>query len=292
MKSVSLLITDLDNTLFDWAAVWYASFSALLNGIAQISGIPTSVLIPEIRQVHQRHGTAEYAFLIEEIPSLRAKYPAEDMQIIFAKAIEAFRHARTATLVLYPGVFDTLSAVRAAGCKVVGYTESMAFYTNYRLRKLGLDLLLDVLYSPPDHELPNGQTPEMIRKYPPEQYVSRHTKQMDTSKDELKPNPALLLDIIDGVHGKRDETIYIGDSLMKDISMAQSARICDVWAEYGTAQNRPEYALLRDVTHWTDEQVERERRLTAKQVPPTYTLNTSFSELLDLFEFVPFQQSR
>jgi phosphoglycolate phosphatase-like HAD superfamily hydrolase len=291
MRSISLLITDLDNTLFDWVATWHASFSALLNGVSEISGIPTSVLIPEIRRVHQQHGTAEYAFLLEEIPSLRSRYPASDMQVVFAKAIEAFRHARKATLALYPGVFDTLSTIRAAGCMVVGYTESMAFYTNYRLRKLDLDLLLDFLYSPADHQLPEGQTPEMIRRYPPEQYTLRHTKQINTPKGELKPNPTLLLDIINGVQGRRDQVIYIGDSLMKDISMAQRACVCDVWAKYGTAQSRPEYSLLREVTHWSDEQVERERKLTASQVQPTFTLEGSFSDILDLFEFVPFNKA-
>ena len=104
---VSLLITDLDNTLFDWVAVWHASFSTLLHGISAISEVPIEVLIPEIQQIHQFHGTSEYAFLIEEIPSLRTKYGTVDLLEVFAAPIEAFREARRSALKLYPGVMQT-----------------------------------------------------------------------------------------------------------------------------------------------------------------------------------------
>jgi hypothetical protein len=60
-----VLITDLDNTLFDWVALWCACFTAMMNKVVEISGIPVEDLKPEIRRVHQRHGTSEYSFLLE-----------------------------------------------------------------------------------------------------------------------------------------------------------------------------------------------------------------------------------
>jgi phosphoglycolate phosphatase len=287
-KTISLIVTDLDNTLFDWVGIWHATFSSLLNGISRISGIPTETLIPEIRRIHQQYGTAEYAFLIEEIPALRKMYGDGNLLDTFSEAIEAFRKARRASLTLYPGVMETLLKLRDQGCSIVGYTESMAFYTNYRLRRLNLDLIIDFLFSPPDHDLPIGITPEQIRRYPASAYTGRHTVHRQTPAGELKPNPAVLLDIVNQVHGDVSTTLYVGDSLMKDIAMAQSAGICDVWAKYGAAQSRPEYKLLREVTHWSTEQVEYEKQLTVKQVRPSFTLDESFGQLLDLFEFVPF----
>lgn len=289
MHPVSLVVTDLDNTLFDWVAAWHASFSALLNGISIISEIPVSVLIPEIRQIHQNHGTSEYAFLIEEIPSLKQKYGSDDLLEVFAKPIQASRDARRSALRLYPGVMKTIDAIRGSGCLLVGYTESMAFYTNYRVRRLDLDLVLDFLYSPADHGLPVGTTANEIRRYPEASYRLRHTVHRETPKGEVKPNPSLLLDIVNGVGGNISSTLYIGDSLMKDVAMAQRASIRDVWAKYGTAQNRPEYKLLKEVTHWSADQVEYERKLTEQQVQPTVTLEESFSQLLDLFDFASFQ---
>ena len=184
-KRISLVITDLDNTLFDWFAQWYYAFDALLNRLAEDSGISKETLIPEIKKIHQTHGTAEYAFLIEEIPSIRAKFPDEDLVKRFDEAIHAHRRARKAHLRLNTGVLATLQILREKGCLIVGYTESMGFYTNYRIRQLGLDGVLDYLYSPPDHDLPPGMTPEQVRKYPAAHYKLKRTKHNYTPKGEL-----------------------------------------------------------------------------------------------------------
>ena len=48
-----VLITDLDNTLFDWVDLWVNCFSAMLESIVEINGIPKEQLVPEIAAVHQ-----------------------------------------------------------------------------------------------------------------------------------------------------------------------------------------------------------------------------------------------
>ncbi len=48
----SVLITDLDNTLFDWVEIWYQSFSAMLNTILKVTGIEEDKIKNEIRTVH------------------------------------------------------------------------------------------------------------------------------------------------------------------------------------------------------------------------------------------------
>ena len=68
-KSFSVLITDLDNTLFDWFEIWYQSFNAMLDKIIEISGVDREKLLDEIRSIHQRHRTSEYVFLIDCIKS-------------------------------------------------------------------------------------------------------------------------------------------------------------------------------------------------------------------------------
>ncbi|HGG8946656.1 TPA: hypothetical protein ACJJWQ_002490 [Enterobacter cloacae] len=70
----TVLITDLDNTLFDWFSVWYNSFNAMLNKVVEISEIPKADLIEQIRPIHQKYGTAEYSFILESIPLLQKKY--------------------------------------------------------------------------------------------------------------------------------------------------------------------------------------------------------------------------
>jgi phosphoglycolate phosphatase-like HAD superfamily hydrolase len=285
--SVSLLVTDLDNTLWDWVEIWYRSFSALLKGIARISGIPQAQLEPEIRQIHQLRGTAEYSYLISEMPSLRKLHgPNADLKAIYRDAIEASKQERRDALRLYPTVIDTLTAVHQVGAIIAGYTESLAFQTSARVKKLGLDGLLDYLYSPPDHDFPSGVSRESLRAQPAEAYELQHTAARYTPRGLLKPSPDVLRQMVNDLRNSHD-VVYVGDSLMKDVAMAQSAGVIDVWARYGVAQDREEYELLRRVTHWTDADVEREKEIANRpNVSPSFTLTTAFGELLDHFEFV------
>jgi len=142
------LITDLDNTLFDWVDLWINCFSAMLDGIVEISGVTRETLIPEISAVHQKHGTSEYSFLIDEIPSLKPILNGRSATDVFAAPIESFRMRRREHLRLYPTVAETLLTIKGQGTAIIGYTESMAFYSNYRIRRLGLDGVLDYVFCP------------------------------------------------------------------------------------------------------------------------------------------------
>lgn len=277
----------MDNTLFDWVNMWYVSFTAMLNKIVSISGIPASVLVPEIRTVFQKHGTSEYAFLIEEIPSLISKHPGENINQIYEEAIHAYRSARKSSLVLYPSVLETLQDLKRIGCILIAYTESMEFYSKMRIKKLGLDGLLDFVYSPADHSLPN----ELNRFYNDDYYKFNHTVHRILDTGEKKPNPRVLLNIIknNDFVARAEETIYIGDSLLKDISMAKDAGIMDVYAKYGSSQNSDAYALLKQVTHWTDEEVRHEEMtLRNRKIIPTYILDKSFGQIFNFFDFISY----
>ncbi|URK19698.1 HAD hydrolase-like protein [Thalassospira sp. GO-4] len=287
----SVLITDLDNTLFDWVDVWHASFQAMVEEISRISDIGLDELLPEIKEVHKKHGTSEYAFLIEELQCLRKKFPDQNLLEVFAPAINAFREKRREHLKLYDGVKETLIELKKRGVLIVGYTESKAFYSNYRMRKLELDGLVDYLYSPPDHKIPNNLSRQEIRKYSEDSYEFNYTEHRYTPEHELKPSVDVLNSILVDLAVSPEECVYIGDSLMKDIAMAQGAGVLDVHAEYGKAQDREAYDLLKQVTHWTDADVAREKAiLEGETVRPTVKLTASMKELLSHVNFVRFRR--
>lgn len=279
------LITDLDNTLFDWVEVWYRCFRAMLDEIVVISGIPERDLIPAIKEVHKRHGTSEYSFLIEEVPSLRKGHSTDEILSIYQSAIQAYREQRRQHLKLYPSVADTLLYIKGRGSRIIGYTESMAFYSNYRIRRLGLDGVLDEVFSPSDHDIPSGMTPDQIRRYPAEHYKFRYTTQEHTPRGSKKPNSEVLRAIIDKAGLTPEECVYIGDSLFKDIPMAQDLGVSDVLAGYGVAQGRPEYSLLVAVTHWSDEEVRFESEIRKRPVRQPSVVLSRFDELLSHFVF-------
>ena len=283
--AVTVLVTDMDNTLFDWLGMWQAAFGAMLERLVADSGVPRETLEEEFFALHQRHGTTEYAFAIQELPSLRARHPPEELPTRYAAAIEAYRTMRRRTLALYPGVLDTLRAVRAAGALVVAYTESRAYYADYRVRTLGLDGALDYLYSLPDHALPEGMTPSQIRRYPPEHYRLRSTEHRHTREGAWKPDASVLLEILRDVGAEPGRAVYVGDSLVKDVAMAQAASVVDVFARYGDVRSRPGYALLRRVTHWSPAMMARSEALREADVRPTHVLVDGFAELLALVDF-------
>ncbi|MBS4637346.1 HAD family hydrolase [Aeromonas caviae] len=286
MKKV--LITDLDNTLFDWFNIWYHSFSAMLNEVSRVSGFSVEELKPQIKEIHQKHGTAEYAFVLEEIPLLKAKYgDREAIREVFDSAIHLYRSERKKNLILYPTVNETLDTLKKKGVLIVGYTESKEFYSNYRISKLGLDGVIDVLFSPEDHDLPSGVEPQT-------KYNLTITKNMHTPSGEIKPNPKILKEIISSINATPDECVYIGDSEMKDIAMAKDAGVDAVFARYGTAHftnNQDGYNLLRDVTHWTEKDVAREIEIknSKKDIHADLAVD-SFGDILSLFEFEGFKK--
>ena len=165
---------------------------------------------------------------------------------------------------------------------IAAFTESKAFYTNYRFRKLGLDGLVDYLYSPRDHGMPEETI--ATRYYEADTYSFKHTVHHYTPEGEVKPNPDILLDIVRDLGVLIDEVVYVGDNPLKDVFMAQQAGVTDVHAAYGSSQHKPEYELLRKVTHWTPEMVERERMaLKPGSVVASHVLDRNFAQILPLF---------
>src|SRR6266576_5011637 len=149
----------------------------MMESIAEIAGIDVELLKPHIKAVHQKHGTSEYAFLLEELqPVIAPGRTVAQLMDMFAPAVAVFRENRRKHLALYPTVAETLLKVRGAGAVLIGYTESMGFYSNYRVRRLGLDGVFHEIFSPQDHDIPRNMTREQIRKYPAAHYELKFTK--------------------------------------------------------------------------------------------------------------------
>jgi HAD superfamily hydrolase (TIGR01549 family) len=254
----------------------------MIGKVIDISGVDAEVLYAQCSIVHQKYGTSEYSRLLGELPCLQELY-GDDTLKVMQPAIDAFREARRRVLRLYPTVEKTLKALKASGVITAAFTESKAFYTSYRFRKLGLDGLIEYLYSPADHRMPDETAAS--RYYEPETYRFKYTVHHFTPEGEVKPNPDILLSIISDLGGSVDDVVYVGDNILKDVYMAQQAGVTDVHALYGASQHKPEYELLRKVTHWTKEMVERERAaLRPGSITATHVLDANFAQILQLFE--------
>jgi FMN phosphatase YigB (HAD superfamily) len=283
---VGLLILDLDDTVWTWFDAWHLSFRALLDGLTAATGLAEAKLLPAIKKVHESKGTAEYSWLVDELPLLRPFLKGKRARDVFDPAIYAQNSARKHNTHLYPGVGSTLRYAKTNGVKIVAYTESLAFWTEWRMRLTGLDGIIDVLYSSPDHDFPEGETAETVRTLPDEEYGMKQTVHKHVARGIAKPNPLILKEIIadHAVAGKA--TVYVGDALDRDVEMAQAVGVIDVHAKYGEKYMLDEYQLLKDVTHWKPAAVDKEQSTDVKvKAVATYVLDQGFYQLLEMFDF-------
>ena len=273
-----LLITDLDNTLYDWVGYYALAFQMLVKTTAETLSLDEEVVLDEFKGVHQRLGDSEYPLAVLELPSVKDRLgdrPPPEVLRELEGPLGAFAQARAEQLRLYPGVADALRRLRLDGVPVVGHTEAIAETAYGRLRDLGVAEHFRHLYA-----LDHGGGPRLDHaawERPPDGFVSV------VPREERKPNPALLLDICAREGVDPADSVYVGDSLTRDVGMARAAGVTAVWARYGTAYDRSLWDVLVRVTHWTDEDVARESRLREQfeGVRPDYVVDR-FSDVLDL----------
>jgi phosphoglycolate phosphatase-like HAD superfamily hydrolase len=277
-----LLITDLDNTLYDWVTFFARSFRAMSSKLSEILDIEESALAREFKAVHQRHGTLEAPFAALELPIVLSRFPNHSRSEIareLAEAFAAFDTTRRETLKLYDSVRETLHALTDGGVIVVGHTEAVAINAYYRVAVLDVVQYFRRLYTLEGRvqEHPNPDRPRRLAEPPP-----GFLRILPVT--ERKPNPALLLDICRCEGVAPGEAYYVGDSIVRDVAMAKAAGVKAVWARFGTEYEKGLWETLVTVTHWTDEDVKREVELRAQfaTVAPDVVID-SFSELLPLF---------
>ncbi|MEZ9126585.1 HAD family hydrolase [Vibrio splendidus] len=277
-----LLITDLDNTLYDWVSFFSQSFEAMVDTIVELTGIDKSILLRDFKDIHQKYNSSERPFAALEVKAIIDYFGTSDKEVLkreLAPAFRSFSETRKETLKLYEGVTETLAKLREQGVIVVGHTESYEVNAVYRAKKLGLDKYLNHLYtigsnssSHPDQAKPmiDPSDTEWVIKLP---------------EEERKPNPRLVLDVCEREGICPSDAYYIGDSIVKDMSMANAAGVNSVWAKYGKDFQSANWKLLVSITHWTDEDVKIEedlKEMYSKETPMFEV--SSFSGLQKIFK--------
>lgn len=274
---VSLLITDLDNTLYDWISAFVPAFYAMIVDAAQILGITEDELLDDLRLVHQAHGDTEHPFALVETRIVQTKFAGwsqAEIRHALDPAFYAFNRARKARLRLYDGVRETLAYLNEAGLPIVAYTDARVVHSVQRLKRLDIKQLFRRLYAPAHFKitLDECNSTEFVRLLP---------------ANDRKPNPRALLDICDAFGVEPANALYVGDSMSRDVYMANRAGVESAWAKYGTGYDHALWHQLVRVSHWTEADVRREHdlKVQAKNASPTATLDR-FDELLTKFDFV------
>lgn len=278
-----LLICDLDNTLYDWVSYFVPSLYAMVDKVVEITNCNPERLLDDLRAVHQRHHDVEHPFSLLETDLVKEIFPGLDLhQVakILDPALHAFNSTRKRTLQLYPGVREALNCIVSSGIRIVAHTESKLPAVADRLDRLRIVGFFSRIYCREAVKLidiPAGYNGERLQRFPMSRVV-------ELSLNQRKPDPMVLKEIYSNEHVSAAEVLYVGDSLARDIMMAREASVMSAWAKYGAFHDKKLYEMLVRVSHWTEDEVIREKMLAKKAatVVPDFVLNQSFDEIIQV----------
>jgi phosphoglycolate phosphatase-like HAD superfamily hydrolase len=279
MRRFSLIVFDLDNTIYDWYRAFIPAFYNMVNVAVELLGVDRESLLDQLREVHIKHHDVEHPFSLMEtelVQEMIRSRGAEAMWKLLDPAFHSFNRTRKANLALFPGTGDALNELRSYGISLAAYTDSKYYSAIGRIARLELGDVFDRIYC--REKSPSLQSAISL------DYTgsSLRDKVVEIPSHEGKPNPRVLNEIINLQCAGNGEVAYVGDSLAKDVLMAKRAGCFAVWAKYGAHTDRAMYERLVRVSHWTLADIERERNYAAeaRQIEPDFICETSLQELI------------
>jgi phosphoglycolate phosphatase len=276
-----MLVCDLDNTLYDWVGYFVSAFYAMVDEMVATTGCDRERLLDDFRDIHRYHEDSEHPFSLLETATVRDLLKQkEDSQITknIDRAFYAFNSARKRNLYLYKDVRETLNILQKNGVILVAHTESKLYAVVDRLIRLDLTGYFTAIYCRQRSES-RHPNPEIGRswldRFPMDRVV-------ELSRHQRKPDPDVLREICQNEGVSTEDSAYIGDSLARDVLMAKKAGVFAIWARYGAHNDSDAYRKLIRISHWTQEDIERELSLRkqAEEISADLIVENSFNEIL------------
>ncbi len=236
VPSFRAVVTDLDNTLYPWVDYIVPSLEAMVSSLVETTGRPRIDIVQSLKAVYTRRESNEYPFAIQEsslFHPYRTDFDSFDALVV-RPAQRAFADARRRYLQPYPGVREALDELRSAGVAVVALTDAPRNAAEHRVRLLELDGLLDAVYAIRGYDLPENVNPVIRRRDEAGHYRLKSTRVVELPREAEKPDPRGLRRILRDLDLPSAAVLYVGDSVKKDMALAQALGVTAVWAEYGT----------------------------------------------------------
>lgn len=238
-----ILLTDLDNTLFNWVDFFAPSFRAMVHALSHSTGVAEDLLYDQFKAVYSRHATLEYQLAMQELPVIQSLTPEQRERALRAGFV-AFSGTRRNRLREYEGVTSTLQWLVQEHVRVVALTNSPIWASVARLRNLGIESLFDAIAG-------WGSAPGSRR------VQTRIPNVVELAEDQLKPSLDAFEAALGALPGySRSAKVWVlGDSLSKDLAPAVRLGATTIWAKYGQAVNPDNYATLLRITYWSDAKI-------------------------------------
>lgn len=254
MRNIKLVVIDVDFTCWNWAPYLFYSTQAMLKKVSQITGISVDNLKKEAKEVFYEHGTLEYPFLIQSLPSVKKCYAGVSFEHFLEgclhPAMNCFKEFAKDYFRCFPTVPETLREIHSMGIPIAVLTDAPRYVVLWRLKKLGLLDYLDSVWGLEDPRLPvceeTGKvlvSPETLHKHNRKDFCGfrGHTEILpaDYEKPDKRGLSRVLLhyDLLQEPHS----VLWVGDNPIKDVAVGKAVGVCTIWAEYGVRAYENEF---------------------------------------------------
>ncbi len=237
---IRLVVTDMDNTLYSWVDYIVPAVEAMVDAVVRATGFQRIKVVQSLKAVYTKYESNEYPFALQE-SSLFTEFPEFGSfdKLVIEPARMAFAEARRKYLKPYKTVVDTLGTLKERRVPVVALTDAPKNPAEQRIKRMGLDQLLTAVYTMPGFTFPAGPdgealvAPDILQKEVKGEYRAS-CPVIELPREFEKPNVAGLKKILQTYGVQPKDVLVVGDSVKKDVAIAQELGCLDVFAEYGT----------------------------------------------------------
>lgn len=250
-KPIELIVTDIDNTVFDWITYYVHAFETLIKTVSDIVGVSEDILMQESSVVFEAERSTEYPFLIQELPSVN-KHFGNNVEALLRDCVEpgrkAFLKEAAPFLKTYAGVIETLTALKQQKPElpIAALTDAPRYVAMWKLNKLGILNFFDAVYGLGDPRIPVNEVSKQIKV--DQEILVKHLQRSNfgfsgkvrTLPDEYeKPGvrgfKTILMDFGFEELGTRERVLWIGDHPVKDIGLGHAMGVTTCFASYGNS---------------------------------------------------------
>ena len=277
---MTVLITDLDNTLYNLIDFFGPSFRAMVHALSKTFNIIEEDLIYDFKTVFVKRESLEYSFSVQEL-ELVENLPYEEVFNMIRVAKGAFKRSRDKYLFPYPTVKETLEWLRNEGILIIGCSNAPSYHAEIRLKQLHLDRFFYGLAARKELEVPTNRYTEAIHNNILQgKYKSAHIKKRwSFEQTQMKPNNYAYLTILNDLGVKPCNAYIIGDSIVKDIEPAIRIGAIGIWAKYGGIFKQKNIDTVLKMTNWSE--ADKKKVFLEKHNEPEIVVN-SFSQLRNI----------
>ncbi len=255
-----VLITDVDNTIFDFVDFFGPALRSMVYVLADKCNTSEIRIYEELKDVFSNTGSIEHQTVIKSLPVVRNLNADRQNEVLIAGR-RAFDKTRRARVVPYSGIVEVLAELKRRGVLVVALTNAPLYQAIRRLRiELGLSKYLFGIAGFVGSERDHSEEADSIKEKHAREYDrgrQKHGLLLTLEHYELKPSGAGFQRILDNINVDIRNVYALGDSVAKDLAPAAPLGCQTIWAKYGTRFEKRNFDTLVKVTPWSADQIRK-----------------------------------